>query len=253
MFFRFFVLLGLLAASAEVTASETCPTNMELGNPGGADITLCHDGYAVGYSYQHKIPMWCAYWIERETVDVNVERQDRFVEHPQIPAQYSSTRQDYSKSGFDRGHCAPSASIDYSAEANQETFFYTNMFPQKPGLNRDMFGHKGAWGYLENEIRSWARNRDQVYVISGAYVGPNAPKIGNGVSVPTHFFKVVVSPIGPEVIAFWIPHKEDAKYEVASYLTSVDDIERKTGLDLMSLLEDSQEDQLESQISDKLW
>ena len=56
MFFRFFVLLGLLAASAEVTASETCPTNMELGNPGGADITLCHDGYAVGYSYQHKIP-----------------------------------------------------------------------------------------------------------------------------------------------------------------------------------------------------
>lgn len=253
MLFRFILVLGLLAASMAVPANESCATNMELGNPGGADAILCHDGYAVGYSYQHKIPMWCAYWIERETVDVNVERQDRFVEHPQIPGQYSSTRGDYSKSGYDRGHCAPSASIDYSAEANQETFFYTNMFPQKPGLNRDMFGHKGAWGYLENEIRDWARQRDQVYVISGAYIGEAAQRIGNGVSVPTDFFKIVISPIGPDVIAFWIPHKENAKYEVSSYLTSVDDIERRTGLDFMSLLEDSQENDLESQIADKLW
>ena len=253
MLVRVVLLVALATASMAAAASESCPTNMELGNPGGSDLTLCHDGYAVGYSYQHKIPVWCAYWIERGTVDVNVERQDRFVEHPQVPKQYSSSRSDYSKSGYDRGHCAPSASIDYSAEANQETFFYTNMFPQKPGLNRDMFGHKGAWGYLENEIRDWARERDQVYVISGAHVGEGAQTIGDGVRVPTHFYKVVISPIGPEVIAFWIPHKENAKYEVVSYLTSIDDIERKTGLDFMSLLEDSQENDLESQIADKLW
>jgi len=162
-------------------------------------------------------------------------------------------RGDYSKSGFDRGHCAPSASIDYTASANSETFFYTNMFPQLPGFNRDMFGHKGVWGYLENEVRQWAREKNRLYVISGAYVPEGSRTIGQGVAIPSHFFKVIVNPLGPEVIAFWMPHEEDSKYNASQYLVSIDFIEAATGLDILSLVQDEQEDVIEAKIGSKLW
>lgn len=240
-------------ADAQSAVAQSCSTNLELGAPEGVDVVLCHNGYAAGYSYQHKIPLWCSYWIDRESVDINVERSDDFRVHSSIPPEHSSGRDDYRGSGFDRGHCAPSASVDYSSEANSETFFYTNIFPQLPGFNRDMMGHKGVWGFLENEIRSWARSRGQVYVISGAYVGPDAPKIGSGVSVPTHFFKVVVAPNGPDSIAFWMPHEEDTKYNASQYLVSIDFIESQTGLDLFPLIRDEQESALEAEVSAELW
>ncbi|WP_171040088.1 DNA/RNA non-specific endonuclease [Marinobacter shengliensis] len=255
--FRFgVVVVGLFIcafAHAQGARTASCKVNLELGVPGGADVVLCHDGYAAGYSYQHKIPLWCAYWIDRNTVDVNVERSDDFRVHPAIPPEHSSGRDDYRGSGFDRGHCAPSASVDYSTKANSETFLYTNMFPQLPGFNRDMMGHKGVWGFLENEIRSWARSRGRVYVISGAHVGQNAPKIGSGMTVPTHFFKVVIAPNGPDSIAFWMPHEEDTKYNASQYLVAIDFIEEQTGLDLLALIRDEQENALEAEVSAELW
>ncbi len=248
-------LAALTAGTAPVQAASTelCETNTEIGNPGGADMTICHQGYAVGYSFEKKIPLWCAYWIDPAVVDINVDRADRFKEHPQVPAGFSSTGGDYSRSGYDRGHCAPSASIDYSRAANDETFFYTNMFPQRPGFNRDMMGHKGVWGYLENEERKWSRSRGPLYVISGAYAEEGAATIGAGVVVPTHFFKIVVNPRGPQVLAFWMPHEEDTKFAVSSYLVSVDFIESKTGLDFLSLIEDQQEESIEVQRASALW
>jgi len=249
-----YLVFGALFWSGQALSQEgSCQTQLALGNPGGVDTTICSDGYAAGYSYEHKIPMWCSYWIERDTVDFNVERQDDFRDHPQIDDRYEARRSDYSGSGYDRGHCAPSASIDYSVQANSQTFYYTNMFPQLPGLNRDMFGHNGAWGFLENEVRSWARKYDRVYVISGAYVPENHTEIGAGVSVPSHFYKIVVNPNGPRIIAFWMPHEEGKKYDVKSYLTSVDEIERVTGLDFLSRVNDDQEDDLEAAIPSSLW
>jgi endonuclease G len=243
----------MVIALSDAQSQEMCRENTELGNPGGADVTLCHDGYAVGYSYTHKIPVWCAYWIFRENVDVNVERSDDFRAHPSIPPEFSAQRDDYRGSGYDRGHCAPSGSIDYSASANSETFFYTNMFPQMPGFNRDMFSHSGVWGFLEGESRQWARERDRVYVISGAHVPPGAATIGQGVTIPSHFFKVMINPIGPEVIAFWMPHEPNTKYNASQYLVSVDFIEQQTGLDLLSMLQDDQENEIEGVRAQALW
>jgi endonuclease G len=92
-----------------------------------------------------------------------------------------------------------------------------------------------------------------VYVISGAYVPENHTEIGAGVSVPSHFYKIVVNPNGPRIIAFWMPHEEGKKYDVKSYLTSVDEIERVTGLDFLSRVNDDQEDDLEAAIPSSLW
>ena len=54
--------------------------------------------------------------------------------------------------------------------------------------------------------------------------------------------------------SIYLNSSNDLFYDFIDFsLTSIDDIERKTGLDFMSLLEDSQENDLESQIADKLW
>ena len=56
------------------------------------------------------------------------------VQHP--PDAYKGT-------GFDRGHLAPSETIDFTVSSNRETFTMINIVPQHPGLNRQ------AWRSLE--------------------------------------------------------------------------------------------------------
>jgi endonuclease G len=43
----------------------------------------------------------------------------------------------YDGFGFDRGHLAPSADFRWSATALSESYYYSNMTPQRPGFNQE--------------------------------------------------------------------------------------------------------------------
>ena len=239
--------------SMAATAQEECSKHLPIGPLPGADQIFCYDGYAVGYSYRHKIPVWAAYRITDGSANgLNVDRQDDFRVNPEIPAQYQSRKSDYRGSGYDRGHMAPSGSIDYSPEANSETFYLSNMVPQRPGFNRDGFGHEGIWGYLENEVRDWVNERGEVYVVSGA-IATGGVTIGEGVSVPEAFYKIVIDLKKGDSIAFLMPHKDDLRDRAAHFIVSIDQIEEKSQLDLFQRIVDEQEEALEGHIAKRMW
>lgn len=247
------VLFFLSSVAFHVGAGETCNKHLPLGVLPGANQVLCHDGYAAGYSYELKIPLWAAYRITNDSANGrNVDRQDDFRVNPDIPEQYSSRKSDYRGSGYDRGHMAPSGSIDYSESANSETFYLTNMVPQRPGFNRDGFGHEGLWGFLENEVRDWVRERDDIYVVSGA-IASGRSTIGRGVAVPEAFYKVVIDLQEGESIAFLMPHEDDLRDSAEEFIVSIDEIEAASGLDLFSRIVDAQEEVLESYKSPQMW
>lgn len=246
------VLFSVLV-TVHAQAEQQCQKHLPLGEFPGANQVFCYDGYAVGYSYDLKIPVWAAYRISHESANtVNVDRTDDFRVNPGVPAEFQSKKSDYRGSGFDRGHMAPSGSIDYSRAANSETFFLSNMVPQRPGFNRDGFGHEGVWGYLENEVRDWARERGSVYVVSGA-IATGRNTIGNGVAVPEAFYKIVIDLDEAESIAFLMPHKDDLRNQVERFIVSIDRIEEVSGLDLFQLIVDEQEEKLESFVARQMW
>ena len=223
-----------------------CNGHVALGIPGQEEQLLCRDGYAVGYDYERKVPMWVAYRLTPDSVNKKVKRSNKFREDSEIPAQYRSTLQDYKGSGYDRGHMAASATVDFSYESTQESFLMSNMTPQLPGLNRQ------GWRILEAEIREWTNERGELYVVTGCLFEGPLTAIGDGVGVPSHFFKVVYDGGNRNAIAFLVPHRKISKAELSEFIVSVDEIERKTGMDFNRLLDDWLEDDMEDDV-ERMW
>lgn len=76
------------------------------------------------------------------------------------------------------------------------------------------------------------------------------------VAVPTAFFKVIVDNSdaeNPEVLAFVIPHYRETGRDLRALLVSVDEIERRTGLDLLTALPNEVENRIEAIVADELW
>jgi DNA/RNA endonuclease G (NUC1) len=69
------------------------------------------------------------------------------------------SHKDYTYSGFDRGHMAPNADFDDTAENTLMTFFIANIWPQTPHINRS------EWLKTENETRMLAIKNSGVKVI----------------------------------------------------------------------------------------
>ena len=76
--------------------------------------------------------------------------------------------------------------------------------------------------------------------------------IGNGVHVPTHFYKVVYDPINQDAIAFFVPHMKISKSDLPAFIVSVDDVERRSGYDFNNLLDDAIENDIEDDV-ERMW
>ncbi|MDX2154841.1 MAG: DNA/RNA non-specific endonuclease, partial [Bryobacteraceae bacterium] len=157
-----------------------------------------------------------------------------------LPAALDS---DYRHSGFSRGHLAPAADFAWSPDALRATFLLSNAVPQIQSVNA------GVWSRLEAAVRSLAAHADALYVFTGPLFEGDPQTIGEGrVAVPTHLFKavLVVRHRQRTMLAAIVPNSPFPRTPLAHFLTTVDDIEARTGLDLFSALDDEEERALES-------
>ena len=237
------------------------PANLELplcpGNHGEADHQIRHFAhYTICYRESYEQAEWSAYCLTEEELVKNAGRTDDFRSDPEIKTG-SATPADYKKSGYDRGHLSPAADFAFDEKAMSETFYMSNMSPQKGSLNR------GIWKDLETEVRLWAKNFGRVYVVSGPILEKKPEEyqsIGeNGVSVPEFYYKVILAPLyadeadkaSPEnadsVIAMgYIFPNEKCEGSLDDYAVSVDEVEKRTKLDFFALLEDKVENEVEA-------
>jgi endonuclease G len=236
------------SAPLPIVANQ-CSSFIEPGNPGHADLYLCRDGYINGYDYKTKQPAWVAYKLTGKSVGVSIKRKDRFAADTAVPKQYRSELSDYRKSGYDRGHLAPYAAMDFSQESANQSFYLSNMSPQKGGLNRQ------GWAQLEKYVRFWAKYKGEIFV----YTGPIYKKqkihktIGKSkVAVPDYYFKIVYAPKQKEAIAFVMPNKKVKRKDVAKYRVSIKDIEQRTGLQFLTNLPENERLRLVDGVS-KMW
>lgn len=229
----------------------------EMGYPVSAERfqQADHTALSLGYSEQHEQAAWVQHMVIPEVEFANVSRTNDFRVDPLVTTG-SAVEQDYFLKtilpdgemeydgfGYDRGHLAPSADFRWSQKALSESYFYSNMSPQKPEFNRE------RWAELEGWIRTYVIDfKEPVFVITGPVLKDGLKQQGeNKVSIPEQFYKIVLDYHGDEkkAIAFLMPN-DHCTYPVSGYVTSIDEIEKLTGLDFFSSLDDAEEGKLEA-------
>ncbi len=213
------------------------------------DIVIHHNGFSLLYSEKYEQAAWVAYLLTDNEVYGNIPRSNNFREDPAILSG-SAKLEDYKGSGYDRGHLAPAGDLKWSKVSMKDSFFLSNMSPQTPGFNRDL------WRRLEEWVRTQAVDNKELIVVTGPILtdGP-FKKIGvDGVAVPKRYYKVLLDFKKPEIKAIgFIMENKASKKAVTDFAVSVDKVEETTGIDFFYLLPDTLENNLESKINLKLW
>ena len=209
---------------------------------------LENKGFTVGYSELRRNPLWVAYHARPVERRREYRRPEDFEVDQRTRARVTS--RDYSRSGYQRGHLAPSWLIAqlHGRKAQQQTFLMSNITPQKPNLNQKL------WQRLE-EIESdrFARWFGGVWVFTGPIFDDHIQHLRSGVEVPDAFYRIFVdeNPSGaPQVLAFIVPQTVRGDEPLDQFVTTVDDIEARTGFDFLPALKDALEERLESTRAD---
>jgi endonuclease G len=189
------------------------------------DLELHRDGYSLGYSFKHKCALWASFIISKGSVGIDVDRGERFYTDEEVPEKHRTTPADFNKTGFDKGHLAPSASIDFSRKSNDQTFAMSNMAMQDPELNRQ------AWGRLEGIVRDWTKTKGKLAVVVGPVFGDTNKRV-NDIAVPKAFFQAVYSYQHHAAIGFYFQNKDTPTAELWSHAMPLKELEDKTGYKL---------------------
>ena len=199
-------------------------------------------GYTSSYNTSYGIPNWVAYELTRsEAASHEAERTNKFQADPKVIGK-SASNSDYKGSGYDKGHMAPAADMKWSKTVMEQSFYFTNICPQVPGLNR------GAWKDLEEEIREWAIRDSALVIICGPLFTKEPIKYipETHVAIPDAYFKVVCAPYTDQAraIAFVFPNNKASKHP-REYVVTIDSVEKMTGMDFLSQLPDEIENEIE--------
>ncbi|NLA24195.1 MAG: DNA/RNA non-specific endonuclease, partial [Bacteroidales bacterium] len=213
------------------------------------DTVIYHSYYSFNYNETHEQSNWVAYELTSDMLIKNVNRTNNFRMDPRVST-LTANNADYRKSGYDRGHLVPAGDMSFDSIAMVESFYFSNISPQVPSFNR------GIWKYLEDRVRKWAQEFEQIYVIVGPILKPDLPSIGkNEVSVPEEFYKAILvyNDSICKAIAFVIPNENELGENYEKYVCTVDSLENLINLDLFHYLDDFIEDIAESEIDYEFW
>lgn len=211
-------------------------------NPSVPSQEKQYTGMKLSFNSMLHIPNWVAWELTRDEVKGTIGRKDNFRPDPEIEG--CATLEDYRRSGYTRGHMAPSADMKWSEKAMDDACYMSNIVPQLSSLN------SGVWSTIESKCRDWAVKDSAIYIVCGPVIDGNPlDYIGKSqVYVPSSFFKAVISPYSypPKGIGFIVKHKGH-KGGMQTATVSIDEIEQLTGHDFFSSLPDSLENNLEAQ------
>ena len=212
-----------------------------------------HKHYTLSYSEEHEQSEWVAYKLTKDNLrKKRVKRAKKFKPDKSIKGT-SAYHNDYTRSGYTRGHLAPAGDMAFSEDAMRESFYMSNMSPQLKEFNG------GIWRELEETVRDWAYDNDELYIVSGPVLndGHIIKQIGrnNKVSVPDLFYKIILDIKGSDkkAIAFLMPNEKSEK-RIKDYAVSIDEIEALVGINFFAdFLDPDLEIELEKSTSTKGW
>ena len=233
--------------------------------------------YALEWNPDMRHANWVAFSFDATTSADVVKRTDAWAVDPKLPEEMQTVEEDHKSDGFDKGHLCASEDRVYSKEANEQTFYYSNMSPQLNDFNG------GFWAKMEARVQSWGRSTasgtfDKVYVTKGGTMNdllknftgtkvsggtPTTDENGftiHGLACPKYYFMAVLAQKDDtfQAIGFLVEHKEGhprnpSADELKQCVVSIDELEKKTGIDFFCNLPDNIEQEVESAYDLNAW
>lgn len=219
--------------------------------------------YSIGWSPSDRLSVWVAYPLNDFYTKGSSGYTKTWAYDPQVgndsqPELFYGYKRSTDGEAFDRGHQLPSADRQCCEIANNQTFFFTNMTPQRNSFNT------GVWVSLEGKVRSFSSKCDTLYVVTGAVIG-SSPKYAydnnnRPCPVPSHYFKALLAyknsasfgHSGWQAAGFWLDHSTSTQTRMP-----IRTLEREVGFDLFPNLKprvgESLYDTIETETPSSFW
>lgn len=227
-----------------LTISCICTTwsqniHVKLGLPDSLNV-IYRNEYVLSFDQNKKIARWVSWYLD-STWFGSVKRYKG-----QFKPDQGVTHNDYTNSGYDRGHLCPSNERTRDVLSNENTFLMSNIVPQTKALNQ------GVWRNLEAFYERIARHKS-VYIVAGT-ISHSDRWIKNKIQVPDSLYKIIViftneidSTTG--IISVKMPNMDGIrKANWKDYLITIHDLEVSTGLNFLSNLPKELQEYLENKI-----
>ena len=148
----------------------------------------------------------------------HLPRTNKFCEDPQIPE--TKLNRDYEESGYDQGHQMPAEDAASDQEAEAECFYFSNMEPQRPELNRVTWKDLEMWCRKEVETTGHT-----LTIVCGGwqFVGTIGP---DKVAIPSFCWKAIEE--NGTWTAYLMPNDPGVKTKpFTAYSISISDLDAK--------------------------
>ncbi len=232
--------------SGEEGAATRIPTYFMPTSTAGA--VIMHEHFTLSYSEPHEQAEWVAYLLKKEHLTYDDRKRPYFIEDPKVRTKSADWR-NYKGSGYDRGHLCPAGDRRFSEQAYNETFYTSNISPQDRDFNA------GVWNRLEQQVRRWAKKEGVLFVVTGGVLSDGLDEIGSeDVTVPNSYYKIIATGTSDDmkVLGFLMKGEESTK-PLQQFAVTVDEIEKRTGIDFFEELPDKLEADLESRVRIGEW
>ena len=232
---------------------------------GSGDIFLSHTTtvngkenitYSIAHNPGRKHCRWTAFTFNPSNREKNWNRsdwgRDPFQPCPDMPEEYVMTKDEINRNGFARGHIVASEDRVYSKEANEQTFYYSNISP----MYFDFNGRGSAWYNNEIFVRDLGWNNtfcDTLYVVKGATIREGEYRtVGSCPTVPNYYFMALLCLKNNKYKSIGLLFKHVNGYSQTE-VCSIDFLERFTGIDFFCNVPDKVENIIEQQYSTSSW
>ncbi|MBR5087413.1 MAG: DNA/RNA non-specific endonuclease [Muribaculaceae bacterium] len=232
---------------------------------------------------------WTCFTMHAGTPNNNVGRTPSFSVDDNVPTAYQVNTSEYTSGKyttsvvnldgnnmtmFARGHICASEDRQSSSEQNSHTFVTSNIHPQYQAHNA------GLWQRMEGKVQNWGYSnsfRDTLYVCKGATIG-NVTLNGSTTSglipksevqslygvnitgtlpIPRYWFMAVLRLKNGEyqAMAYWTEqiNSSCSSTTLQSCMITIDELERRTGIDFFCNLPDDIEEEVESTLNTSIW
>ena len=173
---------------------------------------ICYSSFAVMHSGITRSPLWSAEHLTRKNLvrAKGLMRVNNFHADDHLSHSERAELIDYARSGYDRGHMAPSGDMPNSI-SQEECFTLANMIPQNHDNNTVL------WEGIEAAVRTFAKREGELYVITGPlYLGDSVNVIHGRVMVPSHIYKVIYDTSQSKGAAYYVENKPGMGWQALS-------------------------------------
>jgi endonuclease G len=223
--------LSLAVSFSAFASNSACPNHFaggqapDLVNPKLAQQTreLCSSSFAVLHSGVARTPLWSAEHLTPEHLEAarRMKRENTFHADDRLPDSERSNLKDFVRSGYDRGHMSPSGDMP-NATAQYESFALSNMIPQDPDNNRNL------WEGVESAVRAHVNEAGELYVVTGPVYGTGGSlkRMNGRVLIPNQIFKAVYDKKRQQAGVYLVNNAPGMNYKIIS----LQDLERISGI-----------------------